>query len=74
MMTFVLYVVCFCAVVYAGEDYSYDEVSGGIELTGYSGDSVDVIIPESIDGKSVVALSESMLCKSIWQKKFYSSL
>lgn len=39
--------------------FSYSEWGEGITIDGYSGDSATIEIPEEIDGKTVVALSEN---------------
>lgn len=37
-------------------DFSYCDVDGGVELVLYNGSDLDVVIPESIDGKTVIGI------------------
>ena len=43
----------------AEADFSYKEISGGIEITDYKGTDAYVVIPEQIDGKTVVSIGGS---------------
>lgn len=51
---------CFISQVQASEsgDYTYNEISGGIEIAKYNGSDTDVIIPDSLDGKKVIKIGE----------------
>lgn len=40
------------------EDFEWEEVTGGIEITAYNGDDKRVVVPEVINNKKVVAISE----------------
>lgn len=40
-------------------DFRYQEVAGGVEITGYCGKNMNVVIPDKIDGKPVVSIGES---------------
>lgn len=42
--------------VAAEEDFQYEEANGGVKITAYVGSEQIIVIPESIDGKKVVAL------------------
>ena len=45
--------------------FSYEEVVGGISITGYNIEGgTDVVIPSQIDGKTVVAIAERAFTKS----------
>lgn len=41
-------------------DFSYSDYNEGIELTGYYGNSRSVIVPQSINGKQVIRLGDSL--------------
>lgn len=38
-------------------EYIYEEISGGVKVTGYAGTKEFLIIPEQLDGKSVLEIS-----------------
>jgi len=40
------------------EDLSFEEMDGGVRITGYVGDDVIVVIPDSIGGKTVLEIAE----------------
>lgn len=40
-------------------EFTYEEVDGGIVVKGYQGDPTTLEVPETIDGKTVVAIGES---------------
>lgn len=41
------------------EDFEYEVKDDGmVEITGYNGEEVDLIIPEEIDGKLVTSIAE----------------
>ncbi len=50
-------------------DFTYEQVEGGIVITGYTGENMNVVIPEQIGGENVVAIGEgafdAMLIESI---------
>ena len=49
----------------AAKYFSYEEVVGGISITGYNIEGgTDVVIPSQIDGKTVVAIAERAFTKS----------
>ena len=59
---FVLILTLAAAVLAAcGEksDFVYEKTEGGVVITGYEGESKDVVIPESIGDKSVVAIGSA---------------
>ena len=37
--------------------YSYRQVSGGVEVTGYSGAGGDIVVPDALDGSPVVSIA-----------------
>lgn len=39
--------------------FEYEDVSGGIKITKYTGNSSKVVVPETIDGKLVVSVGET---------------
>jgi len=39
--------------------FEYEDVSGGIKITKYTGNSSEVVVPETIDGKLVVSVGET---------------
>jgi hypothetical protein len=41
------------------KDFEWVEVSGGIEITAYKGNSKSVIVPEIIENKKVIAIAET---------------
>ena len=41
------------------KEFEYESVDGGIKITAYNGDGGEVLIPEEIKGKSVVAIGEA---------------
>lgn len=45
--------------------FTYEECEGGVAITGYSGDDKAITVPESIGGKSVVAISEKAFSNSL---------
>ncbi|MDD3947258.1 MAG: leucine-rich repeat protein, partial [Clostridia bacterium] len=45
---------------YAAYTFTYTETSEGLTLTGYTGSGDAVVIPETIGGKPVIALSDSL--------------
>lgn len=45
-------------------DFTYTQISGGVRIDGYQGDSEILIIPESIDGMDVIEIAEHAFCKS----------
>lgn len=44
--------------------YLYEEVEGGIEITGYTGKDLDIMIPNYIDGKRVLGLGADAFYQS----------
>ena len=40
------------------EGFKYREIEGGLELCAYTGTAEDVVIPDTIDGKAVVAIGD----------------
>ena len=47
-----------CMLASCGEksDFTYEKTKdGGIVITGYNGEEMNVIVPDTIDGKTVVA-------------------
>src|SRR5690606_24200495 len=40
------------------DDFEYKNVSGGVEITNYTGTNKNVIIPEKIGGKNVVSIGD----------------
>ncbi len=40
-------------------DFSYESVEGGISITGYSGEEMNVVIPDTINEKKVVEIGEA---------------
>ncbi len=55
-----LFALCLSAVGYASDSsgFSYEESEEGIVLTGYSGEDTELVIPEKIDGKRVIAIGK----------------
>ena len=43
------------------EGFSYRQVSGGVEVTGYAGDATELSIPEELGGSKVVGIVNSAL-------------
>ena len=43
------------------EGFSYRQVSGGVEVTGYAGDATELSIPEELGGSKVVGIANSAL-------------
>ncbi|MBP5203654.1 MAG: leucine-rich repeat domain-containing protein, partial [Candidatus Methanomethylophilaceae archaeon] len=39
-------------------DFEYEDYNGGVKITGYSGSDADVVIPDMIGGKKVVAIGD----------------
>ncbi len=50
-----------CILASCGEkgDFIYESVEGGIAIKGYSGENMNVVIPETINGKNVVEIGEA---------------
>ncbi len=46
---------------YAISDWTYGQISGGIEITGYTGSETAVEIPSTIDGYKVLSIGENAL-------------
>lgn len=42
------------------EHFTYEDMDGGIRLTAYRGEGSKVILPDTIDGKAVVALGDGL--------------
>ncbi len=51
----------------AAEEYIYEDVEGGVQITGYSGSETDLVIPSQLDGKDVISISDYAFkgCESI---------
>ena len=43
------------------EGFSYQQASGGVEVTGYAGDATELSIPEELGGSKVVGIANSAL-------------
>ena len=43
------------------EGFSYRQVSGGVEVTGYAGDATELSVPEELGGSKVVGIANSAL-------------
>ncbi len=43
------------------EGFSYQQASGGVEVTGYAGDATGLSIPEELGGSKVVGIANSAL-------------
>ncbi|MBQ9162354.1 MAG: leucine-rich repeat domain-containing protein [Clostridia bacterium] len=44
--------------VCSAEDLLFEEMDGGVRITGYEGDDLIVVIPDSIEGKAVLEIAE----------------
>ena len=40
-------------------DYKYESVDGGVMITGYTGNDKALVVPEKIDGKTVISVGEA---------------
>lgn len=49
--------LCACGEKEPAKEYEWQEISGGIEITKYLGDSTKVVVPATLDGKLVVSVS-----------------
>lgn len=43
--------------VFSDTDFEYEDIEGGIRITKYLGNGGDIVIPEEINGKSVIEIS-----------------
>ena len=46
-------------------EFTYEKVENGVSVTGYNGESTDVIIPEKLGGKTVVSIGEGAFDGSV---------
>ena len=47
-------------------DFEYEEMDGGVKITKYSGEYELLLIPDTIDGKSVVAIGKEAFAANRW--------
>ena len=57
--------VCLLASCGEKSDFKYEKTEGGIKITGYTGKEMKVVVPEKIDGKTVVAIGEAAFDTSL---------
>ena len=54
------------------DGYTYtDAKDGGIKLTGYTGQDVKLVIPDTLDGKKVTEIGDSCFSGNAWSERVY---
>lgn len=60
MVLCVLFIgICGMTVSAEEKEFGYKDVQGGVEITSYRGQNMNVVIPDSIDGKPVVSIGRT---------------